>query len=270
MNIFFYIIIFIMGTIFGSFLSLATYRIPLNQDITHKHSYCPHCTHKLSFLDLIPIFSYVFLKGKCRYCKKKISPRYFILELLTGASFLLLALGLNLNIYTIQITQIIDFIIGVLYIVFLYLIAGIDIMYKKIDKRVLIYGIVVALLNIVCQYIECLQSNVNYNLQRIIIYLVAIVVLNIINIMKTKKNKKTDYIIDLMIITIIMSLFTYEITVILTIICTLLTISFKLLLNKITNKNANKNENYKKDMPIAFFMIISNALIVMFSFIYSI
>lgn len=269
MNIFFYIIIFIMGTIFGSFLSLATYRIPLNQDITHKHSYCPHCTHKLSFLDLIPIFSYLFLRGKCRYCKKKISPRYFILEIFTGLSFILLSLGLNINIYTIQITQIINFVIGVLYIVFLYLVAGIDIMYKKIDKRVLIYGIIIALLNITCQYIECLQTNINYNLNRIIIYLVAIVLLNMINIIKTKKNKKTDYITDIIILSIIMSLFTYEITVVLTIICTLLTIALKIMLTKITNKDKNNIKKCIERLPIAFFMVIANVIIVVFSFIYS-
>ena len=78
MDILLYILIFIMGTVFGSFFSLAIYRIPKNQDITHKPSYCPNCHHKLGFLDLVPIFSYIFLLGKCRYCKEKIRPRYII------------------------------------------------------------------------------------------------------------------------------------------------------------------------------------------------
>ena len=64
MNIFFYIIIFIIGTLFGSFYTLAVYRIPLKQDITHTRSYCPKCNHKLNFLDLIPILSYIFFKEK--------------------------------------------------------------------------------------------------------------------------------------------------------------------------------------------------------------
>ena len=64
MNIVFYIVLFIIGTLFGSFYTLAVYRIPQRQDITHTHSYCPNCKHKLGFLDLIPIFSYVFLRGK--------------------------------------------------------------------------------------------------------------------------------------------------------------------------------------------------------------
>ena len=79
MEIFFYLIIFIIGTLFGSFYTLAVYRIPKRQDIVHTHSYCPNCNHKLGLLDLFPIFSYILLGGKCRYCKQKIRPRYLIL-----------------------------------------------------------------------------------------------------------------------------------------------------------------------------------------------
>ena len=56
-----YFYIFLMGITFGSFFTLAVYRIPLGQDITHNRSYCPNCNHKLSNLDLIPLFSYIFL-----------------------------------------------------------------------------------------------------------------------------------------------------------------------------------------------------------------
>ena len=81
LNILLYIYIFITGITFGSFFTLAVYRIPRREDITHTRSYCPKCHHKLSFWDMIPLFSYIFLGGKCRYCKEKIRPRYFILEL---------------------------------------------------------------------------------------------------------------------------------------------------------------------------------------------
>ena len=62
-----YLIIFAMGITFGSFYTLAIYRIPKTEDILHTHSYCPNCQHKLGFWDLIPLFSYAFLGGKCRY-----------------------------------------------------------------------------------------------------------------------------------------------------------------------------------------------------------
>ena len=78
MNVFLYIIIFIMGTLFGSFYTLAVYRIPKKLDITHTHSFCPNCGHKLGVFELIPVWSYIFLGGKCKKCKQKIRPRYFI------------------------------------------------------------------------------------------------------------------------------------------------------------------------------------------------
>ena len=102
MDIFLYIILFIIGTLFGSFYTLAVYRIPKGQDITHTHSYCPNCNHKLGLLDLFPIFSYIFLGGKCRYCKEKIRPRYFILECLSGLVFILIAYVMNIRIETLQ------------------------------------------------------------------------------------------------------------------------------------------------------------------------
>ena len=93
MSIYIYVIIgffmFVIGTLFGSFFSLATYRIPRHQDILIKRSYCPNCKHNLGFFDLIPILSYIIGKGKCRYCKEKISIRYPILELTNGIVFLI-------------------------------------------------------------------------------------------------------------------------------------------------------------------------------------
>ena len=62
------IILFLIGAYMGSFFTLATYRIPKNENITYKHSYCPNCNHKLGLFDLFPILSYALLKGKCRYC----------------------------------------------------------------------------------------------------------------------------------------------------------------------------------------------------------
>ena len=98
MNIILYIIIFTMGTLFGSFYTLAIYRIPEKIDIVKTHSFCPNCNHKLGFFELIPIWSYIFLGGKCKNCKQKIRPRYLILEILSGLTFVLLALSLKIDI----------------------------------------------------------------------------------------------------------------------------------------------------------------------------
>lgn len=148
MDIIFYIIIFIIGITFGSFYTLAVYRIPKGQDITHTHSYCPNCNHKLDFLDLIPVFSYIFLGGKCRYCKKKIKPRYLIIELISGFAFLLFAFLIGITPYNVDITLTMEFVFFALYFTFIMLMAGISICYKTINKKVLIYGIVISIMYI--------------------------------------------------------------------------------------------------------------------------
>ena len=263
MNIILYVIIFIMGTVFGSFLTLATYRIPLNKDITHERSFCPNCNHRLGFWDLIPLFSYVFLGGKCRYCKKKISPRYFIIELSCGLSFLLLAFILKIDIYTLDVYDVTNFIIGVLYIVFIFLIAGIDLEHGLIDGRILIYGMIIALINILYQYFTYKNLYQTFSFARIVYYLIALIIICIINIKKI--NKKANYYLSLMIVCIIINLFVQEIFTFLTIIFTLLIIAFKLLINKIVNKG----EKYEKKMPIAFYLVLANQLTLLIAFFYS-
>ena len=189
MEIALYVIILIMGTVFGSFLTLATYRIPLGQDIVHTHSYCPKCNNKLGFFEMIPVLSYIFLKGKCKKCHEKINIRYPIIEILTGIAFVILALGLRINIYNVFTIKGIEFLLGVLFIVFLFLIAGIDIEHFVIHKGVLIYGIVISLLNIIYQY----SFFSNYNLYKVIIYLIAIAIFTILGTFRIKKKAKNDY-----------------------------------------------------------------------------
>ena len=92
------IIIFIIGLCFGSFFNVVGYRLPKNMSIAFPASHCPNCNNKLSVLDLIPVLSYVFLGGKCRYCKKKISIFYPIFEILTGILFVLCYLSFK-NVY---------------------------------------------------------------------------------------------------------------------------------------------------------------------------
>ena len=98
-----------MGTLFGSFYTLAVYRIPKNIDIIKKHSFCPNCNHKLGFFELIPVWSYLLLGGKCKKCKQKIRPRYFILEFLSGVSFVIIAYCLKIDAYNLQLQSIAKF-----------------------------------------------------------------------------------------------------------------------------------------------------------------
>ncbi len=82
------ILLFIFGASIGSFLSVLIYRHKNNVKGTiNGRSMCPKCKHQLKEHDLIPLFSYISTKGKCRYCKKKIDRSYFYIELLTGFIF---------------------------------------------------------------------------------------------------------------------------------------------------------------------------------------
>jgi leader peptidase (prepilin peptidase)/N-methyltransferase len=83
-----YIIIFILlGLFTGSFLNVCIDRLPRGESIVFPPSHCESCSHKLSVIDLIPVFSYLFLKGRCRYCRTKIPLRLALVELVTATLF---------------------------------------------------------------------------------------------------------------------------------------------------------------------------------------
>jgi leader peptidase (prepilin peptidase)/N-methyltransferase len=88
-QIYYAVIIFIFGTVIGSFSNVLIYRLPIGMDFKKGSSICPHCKHQLKWYDLFPLFSYIFLSGKCRYCKAKISPQYPIVEALNGIMYVL-------------------------------------------------------------------------------------------------------------------------------------------------------------------------------------
>lgn len=97
-----YLIIFILGTIIGSFLNVCIYRIPKNQSIAYPPSHCTSCKSNLKWYDLIPILSYVLLKGRCRYCREKVSARYLIIEFLTGILYVLVYIRYGVTLDTIK------------------------------------------------------------------------------------------------------------------------------------------------------------------------
>ncbi len=86
-KIFVSIFTFLAGCCIGSFLNVLIYRIPIGMDFKRGRSMCFSCKHQLHAIDLVPLFSWLFLRGKCRYCGAKISCQYPIVEALTGISF---------------------------------------------------------------------------------------------------------------------------------------------------------------------------------------
>lgn len=83
------VFVFIFGSVIGSFLNVVILRTPLKQSLISEPSHCFSCGNRLKWYDMFPIFSWIFLRGKCRFCKSKISPRYMIVEAVTALSYLL-------------------------------------------------------------------------------------------------------------------------------------------------------------------------------------
>ncbi|MBQ9279680.1 MAG: prepilin peptidase [Clostridia bacterium] len=162
MNLILYFAIFIIGSVFGSFFSLAVYRLPRKENITYVRSHCTSCNHRLNFLDLIPIWSYLFLGGKCRYCKEKIRPRYLLLEIFSGSVFLLIALSLHIKAFS-TIGEFINLAFIYLFLCAVFIIGGIDNENFVIHSGTLLYGIIVSLVYILYQAIF-LEKYVQYHL----------------------------------------------------------------------------------------------------------
>lgn len=257
-----YILIFCIGTLFGSFFTLAVYRIPQRKDITHTRSFCPKCNHKLNFWDLIPILSYIFLGGKCRYCKNKIRPRYLMLEVLSGIVFLLFAMSIKLSIFTINNQLLIYFITGTMYIATIFIIAGIDKEKIRIEKPVLLFGFICVAIYMIYLYVVDNSTSI----YRYVIYLIITCLLMLFSIYYLRKKGKVSYTIDILMLSMLMILYTYETVYIFTVIITLLAISIQLTLSKLSVKKHKYVKNLKLEsskIPVGFYMCIANIIILL-------
>jgi len=104
MNYFYLIIIFIFGLCIGSFISCLIWRLHEKKTVLGR-SMCPKCKHKISWYDNIPLFSFIWLQGKCRHCKKKISWQYPVVEFITGVLFIIawyLHIDLDFSLFTVH------------------------------------------------------------------------------------------------------------------------------------------------------------------------
>ena len=121
------VIFFAIGASIFSFLNVVIYRLPKHRGFTKGKSMCTSCGHELSYNDMIPIISWISLKGKCRYCGAKVSARYTVVEALGGASAVVstLLLGINWKAFLAFVVS------GVVTVVVLILV---DIMLEKSKK----------------------------------------------------------------------------------------------------------------------------------------
>ena len=111
-----YLAFFVLGSIWGSFSNVCIYRIPNNKSVIINRSYCPKCKNKIAWFDNIPFLSFVLLKGKCRNCNKAIGLQYFIVELLSAVSFVIIY-----HFYGISITSLLLLILSIYFIIIFFI-----------------------------------------------------------------------------------------------------------------------------------------------------
>ena len=126
------ILVFIFGSVVGSFLNVCIHRMPLGESVVWPHSHCPKCKKKIPTYDNIPFLSYIALKGKCRFCKGKISLRYPLVELVTALVFLAV-----FNRYRLSY----DFFIFIVFICGLIIATFVDIQHRIIPDEISVGGI---------------------------------------------------------------------------------------------------------------------------------
>lgn len=141
MEIYYIIVFFIFGAILGSFYNVVGYRLPKGESIVFPSSHCPNCGHNLKPYELVPIFSFLFLKGKCSKCKQKISWFYTIFEILTGLLFVLCYLVFKDNV--------IDLIISLTFVSMLIIIFVSDFHYLIIPDSVLLISSIILLVELI-------------------------------------------------------------------------------------------------------------------------
>lgn len=138
------IFIFIFGSLIGSFLNVCIYRIPKEESIAFPPSHCGNCNHQLKAKDLVPIFSYLFLKGKCRYCNEKVSMQYPLIEALTGILYVGLFLTYGFSYETLVFCALTSILI---------VIAMIDFKTQYIYDSTIIVGIIIGIIYLVLSFI---------------------------------------------------------------------------------------------------------------------
>lgn len=165
MTLYYAVITFIFGLVLGSFYTVVGERMPEGKSIVSPPSHCPNCGHVLKFYELIPVFSFIFLRGKCSKCKSKIPVLSTLMELLTGILFLIAFLVFGISI---------KFFIALVFISMLIIIIVSDIRYMLIDDEVLIIASVLIFILSIFEY--SIKDALLYVLYGIICFIVMFLI----------------------------------------------------------------------------------------------
>ena len=111
-----FIFIIIIGALWGSFANVCIYRLPLDKGVVSGRSFCPKCKKKITWVDNIPIISFLLIQGKCRKCKKKISFQYPLVETISAFTFFIMY-----YFYGITITTLLLIVLGLSFIIIFFI-----------------------------------------------------------------------------------------------------------------------------------------------------
>lgn len=136
---------FLYGICIGSFLGVVIYRLPEGTSITKGRSYCDSCQHTLSWYDLIPLFSYLTIRGKCRYCKKSIGISSLGFELLTGLLFMLCVALTHFSIFSFSLASFCTLLYAVFLVCILEVVFFIDLKHYYIPDIIIFPAMVISL-----------------------------------------------------------------------------------------------------------------------------
>jgi leader peptidase (prepilin peptidase) / N-methyltransferase len=152
MEILFLCFLFFLGICIGSFLGVIIDRLPRGESISAGRSYCEFCKKKLTFFDLVPLFSFLFLKGRCRYCHKRLSWYYPLVEVTTGILFVLVGITTGV-LHTTELVYYL-FLVSVLVAIFF-----IDLKYGIIPFALILPAVLVVLFYLLTTQQSLLVNN---------------------------------------------------------------------------------------------------------------
>ena len=180
--------LFVIGCCLGSFINVVIYRLPINKSIIYPSSRCPQCNTKIKWIDNLPIISWLFLRGQCRFCKAKISCSYPIIEFLTGILVWLNSYA-NPTIYSQQPISITIF-FGSIFSTILFALAILDFKYFWLPQALTYGGII---LGITASLFIDLSNDFyqfNYSINTIIASFIGFIFFNLLSYIGKKLFKK--------------------------------------------------------------------------------
>jgi len=164
------IYIIILGLCIGSFLNVCIYRIPREESISFPPSHCTNCGYNLKFLDLVPVLSYISLKGRCRKCKDKISFQYPLVEIINGIIYLGLYIkfGYTVDFFKYAVLTSLLLVIGI-----------IDLKTKYVYRSTTITGVIIGSAFFIFNWINLNEFPIDYLLGVIIGFLIIYIIVKV-------------------------------------------------------------------------------------------